>query len=257
MTKRTVLGCCAILAVGAFLCAPRVAVAYSRVTLYVRPHHKRQVPPTVEPVSFQGVVQSATATQIEVLVDKPTDDDNGGKNKKAPHGKWSVLVPPDTPIQVKGEATPDYLHAGLMVQFTVPQDAKEVTVTVHELTIVTAASRKYANKTSAASKPPVHAGGDAPASKAKSEGRTVVGQLGHLHDDKWSVITDSKTWHVELADDVKIKVAFTGSHFIKHGDKISVQGQMVHGKPGTCTASNIQVTLAEPLKGAEGAGEAA
>jgi hypothetical protein len=226
-----------------------VATAY----VYVARHHKRQSPPTAEPVSFQGVVQSATAAQIEVLVDKPTDDDNSGKNKKAPHGKWSVLVPPDTPIQVKGEATPDYLHAGLMVQFTVAQDGKEGTATVHELTIMTAAARKYAHKNSTASKPPVHAGGDSPASKAKSEVRTVVGQLGHLHDDKWSVITDSKTWHIELADDVKIKVAFTGSHFVKHGDKISVQGEMVHGKPGTCTASDIQVTLAEPLKGAKSA----
>ena len=72
-------------------------------------------------------------------------------------------------------------------------------------------------------------------------------------DNQWSVIADGKTWHIELADDVKIKVAFTGSHFVSPGDKIAVQGEMIHGKPGICTATGVQVTLAKPLSASKDA----
>ncbi len=248
MTKRVIWGCCAILALGTVLSVPSVARAHwSRLARYMQQLRKQQAASTAEPVSFQGVVQSATSKQIEVLVDRPSDRDNkDGKNKKAPHGKWSVLLPPDTPIHVKGEATPDYLHSGLVVQFTVPEENKETVATVHELTIVTAASRKHAHRTPAASKP-THGSSDSAASAAKSEGRTVVGQLGHFHDQKWPVLVEGKTWHVELADDVKINVAFAGSRFVGNGDKITVQGEMVHGKPGVCSATDVEVTLSKPL----------
>ncbi len=43
------------------------------------------------------------------------------------------------------------------------------------------------------------------------------------------------------------KVALTGSRFVGPGDKIVVQGQMIHGQPGNCTATGVQVTLAKPL----------
>jgi len=107
------------------------------------------------------------------------------------------------------------------------------------LTIVTAASYKAVHKDSLVSLEP--------ATQKQETGRTVIGQLGHLHNNQWSVLAEGKTWHIELADDVKIKVAFTGSHFVKPGDKIVVQGEMIHGKPGTCTANSVQVTLAQPL----------
>jgi hypothetical protein len=197
-------------------------------------------------VSLHGVVQSITPTNIEVLVDKPTDTDHkSGKNKKTPHGTWSVVVPHDTPIQVTGEATPDYLHHGLMVRFTVRGKDKGATETAHQLTIVTAASHKAVHEGSTANKP---ADKLFLASAQKQEaGRTVIGQLGHLQNNQWSVTADDKTWHIELADDVKINVAFTGSRFVSPGDKIVVRGEMIHGKPGTCTASSVQVTLAQPL----------
>ena len=198
-------------------------------------------------MSLQGVVQSITATNIGVLVDKPTDaDKKNGKNKKTPHGTWSVVVPHDTPIRVTGEATSDYLHPGLMVRFTVQGEGQGATETVHQLTIVTAASHKPANKGSTASQP-VDKARLASAPQKQEAGRTITGQLGHLHNNQWSVIADDKTWHVELADDVQIRVAFTGSRFISPGDKIVVQGEMIHGQPGTCTASGVQVTLAKPL----------
>jgi hypothetical protein len=185
-------------------------------------------------------VQSITPTHIEVLVDNSTDAPKK-KNQKTPHGTWSVVVPHETPIQVTGEATPDYLHHGLMVRFTVEGKEKkqEAAETTHELTIVTAASHKPVRNESLVSLQP--------ANQKQEAGRSVTGQLGHLHNNQWSVLAEGKTWHIELADDVKIKVAFTGSHFAKPGDKISVQGEMIHGKPGTCTANSVQVTLARPL----------
>jgi hypothetical protein len=196
-------------------------------------------------VSLRGVVQSITATHIQVLVDKPTgNDQKNGKNKKTPHGTWSVVVPHDIPIQVTGEATPDYLHPGLMVQFTVQGEGQGAAETVHQLSIVTAASHKPANKGSTVSKPAAFLASAPPKQEA---GRTIIGELGHLHDNQWSVIADGKTWHVALAADVQIKVAFTGSRFVSPGDKVVVQGEMIHGQPGTCTATGVQVTLAKPL----------
>ena len=238
--NRTIVGCCMLLGLGAAFCSSPSAAA----GLHSRRHAGQQPKlPTAEPVSLQGVVQSIAATHIEVAVDKPTGaDSKSASGKKAPHGTWSVLVPHDTPVQVTGEATPDFLRYGLMVRFAAQgKDAAEL---VHELTIVTAASYKPAAKGSTASKPTDHA---APAAAQKQEsGRTVIGQLGHLHDNLWSVIAEGKTWHIQLADDVKINVAFTGTHFVSPGDKVVVQGEMIHGKPGACSASSIQVTLAKP-----------
>lgn len=229
-----------------------------------KPHTQQPKEPTAEPVSLQGVVHSVTAKRIEVLVDKPTDaDKKGGEDKtptdadkkdgenkkptdadkKTPHGTWSVIVPNDLPVQVTGEATPDYLHHGLMVRFTVQGKEQGATETVHQLTIVTAASHKAHHKGSTASNP----ADTNPVSQKEEAGRTVIGQLGHLHNNQWSVMANGKTRHIELADDVKIDVAYTGSHFVSPGDKIVVQGEMIRGKPGTCTASSVQVTLAKPL----------
>jgi hypothetical protein len=127
-----------------------------------------------------------------------------------------------------------------MVRFTAEGKEKEkkqeTAETTHELTIVTAASHKAISKDSSVSLQP--------ANQKQETGRTVTGQLGHLHNNQWSVLAEGKTWHIELADDVKIKVAFTGSHFVKPGDKIVVQGEMIHGKPGTCTANSVQVLRA-------------
>lgn len=84
MTKRVIWGCCAILALGTVLSVPSVARAHwSRLARYMQQLRKQQAASTAEPVSFQGVVQSATSKQIEVLVDRPSDRDNkDGKNKK-------------------------------------------------------------------------------------------------------------------------------------------------------------------------------
>ena len=143
--NRRIIGCCTILGLCTVFCAPPLAAGWW--------HPRRRMPqyqqPTAESVSLQGTVQSITPTHIEVLVDSSTDGPKK-KNPKTPHGTWSVVVPHETPIQVSGEATPDYLHHGLMVRFTVEGKEKEkkqeAAETTHELTIVTAASHKAISK---------------------------------------------------------------------------------------------------------------
>jgi hypothetical protein len=133
--NRTILACCMILGLCTAFCSPPLAAAWS----HPRRHTGQQKVPTAEAVNLQGVVQSITATHIEVIADKPTGaDSKNAKSKKTPHGTWSVLLPHDTPIQVTGEATPDYLHHGIMVRFTAQGKGDGATELVHELTIVTA-----------------------------------------------------------------------------------------------------------------------
>jgi hypothetical protein len=44
-----------------------------------------------------------------------------------------------------------------------------------------------------------------------------------------------------------IKVAFSNGHLIRAGDKIVVHGEAIPGRPATCIADDVQVTLAHPL----------
>lgn len=251
--SRIIVSCCTVLGLCIVFASPPAASGWS----YPWRHgwyHRRSQPQTLpvsEPVSLQGVVKSITATEIEVLVGKPADADSKNPKNK-PHGTWSVAVPRHTPIHVSGEATPDYLHPGLMVQFTVsgrPQDQQAVE-TIHQLSVVTAASHGSAQTGSMANRSGEKA---APAAaKKQQEGKTIVGQLGHLHGNQWPVVASGKTRQITLADDVTIKVTLTGSSLVSPGDKIAVRGEMVHGKPGTCIANDVQVTLGKPLQGSKG-----
>ena len=248
--NRAFFAFCLLLGLCTVFSSPLVARGWLHPRLY-RQQHQQPIPPTAEPVSLHGTVKSISATHIEVTVDEPKDaDKKKAKNKKMPHGTWSVILDHDTPIQVTGEATPDYLHHGLLVQLSVAGKERELGTAemVHEMTIVTAALHKPVAKSPTSSKPVDNASLEP---LKQESGRTIIGQLGHYKDNQWSVISEGKTRHIELADDAKIKVAFTGSKFVSPGDKIVVQGEMVHGKPGTCTANSVQVTLAIPLTGSK------
>ena len=238
MTNRMFLVFWMLLGLVVFAVSPHVASAWP---VHSRPKPK-ELPkePSAESVTLNGVVQSITSTEIEMLVHPPADKgnapaDKGKPNKNAPHGKWTVLTHRDTPIHVTGEATPDYLHPGLMVQFAATGQAHEVKDQIHELSIVTPAQRT--RHTGSAAAKPVSKGNAAIAPPAGSEPQKVIGQLGHLHDNKWSV-----HGRQDRADRIgrrrEIAVAFTGSRHVKPGDKVVVQGEMVHGKrapqPATC-----------------------
>ena len=145
--NRTLIGYCTVVGLCLVFSFPPVAAGWWYSRRHRPQYHQQQ--PTAESVSLRGTVQSITPTHIEVLVDSSADAPKK-KNQKTPHGTWSVLVPHETPVEVSGEATPDYLHHGLMVRFTVEGKEKkqEAAETTHELTIVTAASHKPVHKDS-------------------------------------------------------------------------------------------------------------
>ena len=213
---------------------------------YPRVPNSASKQPTAESVTVEGTIQGITSAQIEVLCDTPAKK---GKslNKNAPHGKWTVSTPHDTPIRVVGEAKLDYLRPGLLVQFTAKAEDQEVKEPIHELTIVTAAT---AHAASLGGQTGNKHGPDEPAPGTKAS--KITGQLGHFHDNRWPVHVGDKTLLIELADNVKIKVALSGRRLVGSGDKIVVHGEMIHGKPGACVADDVQVTLSKPLSAPKG-----
>jgi hypothetical protein len=201
--------------------------------------------PTGESVTLTGVVQRVTSKEIEILIDPPAKGDAKQKNKKAaPQGTWTVATPRATKFHVQSEATPDYLHSGLLVQLDAKPEGQEIKEPIHQLTIVSKGHPKQA----------MHSGskpanlGSGPAATASAAGSPkIVGQLGHTQANQWLVHVGEKSYRIQLADDLTIKVAFSNGHLIGAGDKIVVHGEAIQGRPGTCIADDVQVTLAHPL----------
>jgi hypothetical protein len=232
-----------LLAVGILCFPPSPASAWLRQVQKRRTVAKE---PTEESVTLSGVIQHVTSKQIEILVDPPAKEDSKHKkNKNTPHGTWTATTPRGTKFQVKGEATPDYLRSGLLVQVSAKVEGREIKEPVHELTIV---SKAYGTAHA-------HSSGTAPAGKANgsnaatlgSESSKIVGQLGRTQENKWLMHVREKTYRLELADDLTIKVALSNSHLIGAGDKIVIHGEAIQGKPGACVADDVEVTLARPL----------
>jgi hypothetical protein len=197
-------------------------------------------------VSFSGVIQRVTPTQIEVLVDPPAKEDQKHKNKNSPpHGTWTAATPRGTKFHVEGEATPAYLRSGLLIQLNAKVEGREIKDPIHELTI-TSKVPKAAHSPSSGTKP-AGKGNASSAAPLAAESSKIIGQLGHAQENKWLVHVGEKSYRIELADDLKIKVSLFNGHMISAGDKIVIHGEAVHGKPGACIADDVKVTLAQPL----------
>ncbi len=156
-----------------------------------------------------------------------------------------MATPRGTTFHVEGEATPAYLHSGLLVQLNAKVEGREIKEPIHELTI-TSKVHKTAHSPASATKPAGKGEGAGAASLA-SESAKIVGQLGHTQGDKWLLHVGEKSYRIELADDLKIKVALSNGHLISAGDKIVIHGEAVPSKPGACIADDVKVTLAQPL----------
>jgi hypothetical protein len=244
MTSRRLLTFWLLLSFGTVCLAPAPASAWWR-----RAQRRNVLPtePTEESVTLKGVIQRVTPGQIEVLVDSPAKADQKAKNKNAPHGIWAASTPRSTEFQVEGEATPNYLRSGLLVQFSAKVEGREIKEPIHELTIISRA-RGTTHVASAESKP-VSKDNGPNATPLGSESSKIVGQLGHTQGNKWLVHVGDKSYRIELADDLAIKVALSNRHVISAGDKIVIHGKAIHGKPGACIADDVEVTLAHPLSG--------
>ena len=234
-----------LLSLGAISFAPPLASAGSQHPPKRKVVSKNGPTTTEESVTLNGVLQRVTSAQIEVLVDSPAKGDQKQKNKNAPHGTWNVATPRGTKFHVEGEATPDYLRSGLLIQFNAKVEGREIKEPIHALTVITKVHRP-AHPPAAGTKP----AGKSTASSAAvsgSEAAKIVGQLGHTQGNKWPVHVGDKSYPIELADDLKIKVALSNSHLISVGDKIVIHGQAIHGNQGACIADDVTVTLAQPL----------
>ncbi len=135
MTNRSFLAFWLLFGLGAACLAPP-ASAWSQ-----HMPKRKAVPkePTEESVTLNGVIQRVTSTQIEVLVDSPAKEDQKNKNKNAPHGTWTVSTLRGTKFHVEGEATPDYLRSGLLVQLSAKVEGGEIKEPIHKLTIISKA----------------------------------------------------------------------------------------------------------------------
>jgi len=131
-----------------------------------------------------------------------------------------------------------------MVQFNGKPEGQEIKEPVHQLTIVSKSQPKHVMHSG--SKPANKASGPAAATSASAPS-PIIGQLGHTQADQWLVHVGEKSYRIQLADDLKIKVSLTNGHLISAGDKVVVHGEAVEGKPSTCIADDVQVTLTHPL----------
>jgi hypothetical protein len=210
-------------------------------------HRRKVVPkePSGQSVTLSGVVQRVTPTEIEVLVDPPAKGERTPKNKNAPHGTWTATTPRGTKFRVEGEATPDYLRSGLLVQVSAKVEGREIKEPLHQLTIISK-GRATAHAPASPSKPAGKGNGSSPATLG-SESSQIVGQLGRTQKNEWLLHVGEKSYRIQLADDLTIKVALSNGHLISAGDKIVVHGEAIQGKPSTCIADDVQATLTHPL----------
>ena len=242
MTMRAFSVGCAVLGLCAVFCCADAVQGGRR-----RPPPPPPKPPQLVPVTLDGIIESATPDEIVMVVNAPSKDKKKKPDKNAPRGKWIVAFQTTTKLTVTGEAKPDYLRTGQMVQFTGSVEGKEVKDEVKELHVI---SIHAGSHSSPASKPAAKLA-DAAAPAPEGAPDKISGRLDKFleKDNKWSVHVGGKSVLFRLADSVKIKVTLSNGKRIRAGDTVTVQGKMVKGKQGSCVADDVKVTLAAPLTG--------
>ena len=185
-----------------------------------RPYRGEQKP-KLDSVSIEGTITSEASSGILVAA-------NGKGGSKS----WTVVRGPMTRIHVTGTAKPEFLHAGLVVQFEAPLDTHNAgTEKIRQLRVV--------------SPSPDNPQGIVPGTGLNSK---VTGQLKAVHGSTLVLHAGTKTAEVELADEPTIDIAVADGTLASPGDKISVKGKAIHGK-GICQADDVKITLALPLTG--------
>ncbi len=195
---------------------------------------------------------------------------------------WKVSVSRDTTVHVTGTATADYLrspHAAMTVDFKAEfDDHGTVKEKISEMTI-TAPSTEQGVFPEGGAAPAADADtGKADAGKAAKHGSAggkslnksvkgvppagsyhVVGRLNYAHGKFIVEAHGAHHFEIEVADDANIKVDTTETNLSTVGDNITVSGmtpppKMVMGRPVSAPAAlieatDVKITLAEPLTG--------
>jgi hypothetical protein len=207
----------------ALLASYPLPLRLEQIAAHAHAHHHRA---KTSSATIEGTVERVVGGVIQVAVDK------GQK-------EWVVGTDAHTKIQVSGTAEPDFLHPGLVVRFQADYDGHMVKDKVGALTIITlkptTALGVFAPGT-----------GAKPAASGKSE---IVNRLIACHGSRLSVHGTSKPIAFDLAENPKITVATSDLTWVSAGDKIVVHGKTLPGKAGACEATDLKITLAQPLCG--------
>ena len=196
-------------------------------------------------VTLTGTVQSASPTLIEMVVDPAS---KSAVNKAALQGTWTITPQPGAKFQVTGETTRDFLRIGQLVQFKGSLGPNgQVKGKIDRLTVEVVSPKSLheaATAEAAAAKPKAK---DQAKATDESPKVALAGRLIAGRENSWTVRLDSRELRIHLADKAKIMVVMDHFRHVAAGDRITVRGVMLLGKPGVCMADDVKVTLAKPL----------
>ena len=251
MAYRVTLAAFVVLGVSAPVCAQGVRPP---------PGHHGVQPPTEE-FQAEGTIEAIGPGRIQLL------------SSANPNQHWIVAILPQTKLVVTGTATADFLAARMYVRFTAEFDKHgNVKDKISQLTIFTPSQDTYlgvrpaegGSETGAAAEQDkfgAAAGGGADGGKrhVKAGGAmpagvySVAGQITGVQKGTLTVAVGGAALKIEVADDAKIDVRVADYRFARQGDKISVKGKMLPGKPGLGQAAggHVKIEAAEPFSGAK------
>lgn len=198
-----------------------------------------QQPQQPQPVEISGTVEGVASGGLAVA----------GENEQS----WQVVIPRNANVHVVGEATVEFLHAGLFVEFEAELNERGVIQgKIAELKIVSPSADRPAGVFPAGGDgfggqegaPPKGAKRGAPAAGK----HRVLGRLAAARGGKYSVSARG-TMPFELAEDAKIAVDVSDWSVAAKGDKITVKGMMMPGRQGFAQAQEVKIELSEPLTG--------
>lgn len=208
--------------------------------------------PPVEAFASQGTIEGIAPGRIQML--------------SSTNQRWMVVTSPQTRIELSGTATADFLAAGMYVRFTAEIDKQgNVKDKVSQLTIFSPSRQSPPGIQPAGAAGEAGAGGEQEklgAAPGRAEGGkrhakpgggvqagayAVAGQIAGVQNGVFSVAAPGATLTIEVAEDAKIDLQVADLRFARQGDKISVQGKMVPGKPGLVQALYVKIEAAAPF----------
>jgi hypothetical protein len=161
--------------------------------------------------------------------------------------KGIVAVAPQTTCQTTGEATAEFITAGLYLEFKAEADGKGgVTGKVDQLSVI---SLTKENPQGVFPEGGVDAGKATGAKKSTAPTGMCkfVGQLKNVRSGKYQLQAGRSTVLFELGENPKISIAMADAKFAAKGDKIEVSGMVNPNMPAVIQAKSVKITLSEPL----------
>jgi hypothetical protein len=215
----------------------------------------------IQDVTLDGVVESVDGGEMKILATKS----GRGKKKEASKTEWLVAPQQGLNVHVLGSATVDYLRSGTVVQFsaTLGSDGKPVDKITRMSVIAPSKDHPLGVFDGSGIQPSdPGVGGDGVNSAPKKQdddadrllmgaaGQSrIVGKITSCTADTMIVSAGAKSIKCELSTVPTIDVALSDPTLIQPGDKVIVRGKGRRGKVNQCMASNVTVTLTQPLTG--------